>query len=173
MSHRFVFMVSVSPIRSVCLFAQGYDGPAELPIATVASSMVDIPAPGAVITVNAPFTSLNDCFSMYTFANNALVAAPSHFSPSTGPTGNFFTAGPNDVGLVQHDDGNGGNYELVQGSPYKNMGTDGKDLGADIVGLDQAFNGSRMSSQLDFDAEVRSLPRTLFLIRHAANLPSH
>ncbi len=78
---------------------------------------------------------------MYTFANNALVAAPSHFSPSTWPTGNFFTAGPNDVGLVQYDDGNGGNYELVQGSPYKNMGTDGKDLGADIVGLDQAFMG--------------------------------
>ena len=31
----------------------GYDGPAQLPIATVASSMADTPAPGSVITVNA------------------------------------------------------------------------------------------------------------------------
>ncbi|MGA7632355.1 MAG: hypothetical protein WCB11_16465, partial [Terriglobales bacterium] len=52
MSHRFVFSILVAPIMSVCLFAQSYDGPAELPIATVASSMVATPAPGAVITVN-------------------------------------------------------------------------------------------------------------------------
>ena len=31
----------------------GYDGPAQLPIATVASSMADTPAPGSVINVNA------------------------------------------------------------------------------------------------------------------------
>ena len=31
----------------------GYDGPAQLPIATVFSSMADTPAPGSVITVNA------------------------------------------------------------------------------------------------------------------------
>ncbi|MGB7149404.1 MAG: hypothetical protein WBD45_09630 [Terriglobales bacterium] len=91
--------------------------------------------------LDVPLTSLNNCFSTYTFANNALVAAPSHFSPATWPTGNFFTADPNDVGFVQYDDGNGGNYELVQGSPYKNMGTDGKDLGADIVGLNLALTG--------------------------------
>jgi Ca2+-binding RTX toxin-like protein len=53
MSHRLVFFLLVTPIMSVCLFAQDYDGPAELPIATVASSMADTPAPGAVITVNA------------------------------------------------------------------------------------------------------------------------
>jgi len=38
---------------SVCLFAQTYDGPAQLPIATVNSSMADTPAPGSTITVNA------------------------------------------------------------------------------------------------------------------------
>lgn len=90
---------------------------------------------------DVPITSLNICFSTYTFGNNALVAAPSQFPPSSWPTGNFFTADPNDVGFVQYDDGNGGNYALVQGSPYKNMGTDGKDLGADIVGLNQALAG--------------------------------
>ncbi len=90
---------------------------------------------------DVPVTSLDTCFSTYTFANNALVAAPSQFPPSSWPIGNFFTADPNDVGFVQYDDGNGGNYALVQGSPYKNMGTDGKDLGADIVGLNQALAG--------------------------------
>jgi hypothetical protein len=40
------FSVNVAP-------ANGYDGPAQLPIATVASSMADTPAPGAVVTVNA------------------------------------------------------------------------------------------------------------------------
>lgn len=90
---------------------------------------------------DVPVTSLNACFSTYTFGNNALVAAPSHFPPSSWPTGNFFTADPNDVGFVQYNGGNGGNYELEPGSPYKNMGTDGKDLGADIVGLNQALAG--------------------------------
>jgi hypothetical protein len=41
----------------------------------------------------------------------------------------------NNAGFVEYSDGNGGNYELQSGSPYKNMGSDGKDLGADIVGL--------------------------------------
>ena len=58
MSHRLVFFVLVVPIVSVCLnfsvaAATGYDGPAQLPIATVASSMAETPAPGSVISVNA------------------------------------------------------------------------------------------------------------------------
>ncbi len=56
MSHRLMFLVLVIPILSLCLFAQApaaYDGPARLPTATVASSMADTPAPGAVINVNA------------------------------------------------------------------------------------------------------------------------
>ena len=40
------FSLSIAP-------ASGYDGPAELPIATVASSMADTPAPGGVIKVDA------------------------------------------------------------------------------------------------------------------------
>ena len=45
----------------------------------------------------------------------------------------------NDVGFVNYNNGNGGNYELQSNSPYKNKGTDGKDLGADIVGLNAAL----------------------------------
>ena len=47
----------------------------------------------------------------------------------------------NDVGFVRCDDGNGGDYELQASSPYKNRGTDGKDLSADIVGLNQVLAG--------------------------------
>src|SRR5450755_2079772 len=34
-------------------WAQTYDGPAELPLTTVASAMADTPAPGSIISVNA------------------------------------------------------------------------------------------------------------------------
>jgi hypothetical protein len=49
----------------------------------------------------------------------------------------MFPPSPNNVGFVEYNNGNGGNYELQPTSPYKNAGTDGKDLGADIVGLNQ------------------------------------
>jgi hypothetical protein len=42
-----------------------------------------------------------------------------------------------DVQFVNYNNGSGGNYELQSTSPYKNKGTDGKDLGADIVGLSE------------------------------------
>ena len=45
--------------------SSGYDGPAQLPIATVASSMADTPAPGSIISVNAGG-------SLQTALNNAL-----------------------------------------------------------------------------------------------------
>ncbi len=56
MSHRASLVALLVPILSVCLFAQylgGYDGPAQLPIATVNSSMSQTPAGGSVIAVNA------------------------------------------------------------------------------------------------------------------------
>lgn len=90
---------------------------------------------------DVPLTSLNTCFSTYTFNFNALIAAPSRYSSSSWPTGNFFASDPNDVGFVQYQNGNGGNYELQPGSSYKNMGSDGRDLGADIVGLNAALAG--------------------------------
>src|SRR5712691_8049864 len=58
MPHRLAISVLLVPIVSVCLFVQSaaasdYDGPAQLPIASVASSMAETPAPGSVIKVNA------------------------------------------------------------------------------------------------------------------------
>lgn len=90
---------------------------------------------------DVPLTSINNCFASYTFSNNALIAAPSHYPPTTWPTGNLFAANPFNVGFVQYHDGNGGNYELVPTSPYKNLGSDGRDLGADIVGLNAVLAG--------------------------------
>jgi hypothetical protein len=53
----------------------------------------------------------------------------------------LFTASPDNVDFVQYAGGNGGNYQLQQISPYLGMGTDGNDLGANIVALNQALTG--------------------------------
>jgi hypothetical protein len=81
---------------------------------------------------DVPLTSISTCFSTYTFSNNALVAAPKAFPPSMWPADNLFGPTIDDVHFVDY---NQGNYELQPSSPYKNVGTDGKDLGADITGL--------------------------------------
>jgi hypothetical protein len=83
-----------------------------------------------------PLTTVNNCFSSYTFGTNGLIAAPEQFPPDRWPTGNFF---PPTISYVQFIDYDAQNYELALTSPYKNAGTDGKDLGADIVGLNQAL----------------------------------
>jgi hypothetical protein len=88
---------------------------------------------------DVPITSINKCFTTYTFANNGLIATPQAFPPSTWPANNMFPQTVDDVEFTNYNNGNGGNYELLSNSPYKNMGTDGKDLGADIVGLTQAL----------------------------------
>jgi hypothetical protein len=89
---------------------------------------------------DVPVTTLNQCFGKYTFEANALVAPPAHYPPPSWPKGAMFPPSPNNVGFVEYNNGNGGNYELQPTSPYKNAGTDGKDLGADIVGLNQLLN---------------------------------
>jgi hypothetical protein len=54
------------------------------------------------------------------------------------PANNYFPANAAAVGFVDYA---GGNYRLSPSSPYKNAGTDGKDLGADIDALDAATAG--------------------------------
>ena len=75
------------------------------------------------------------------FQNNGLIASPSAFPPSAWPRENLFPATVLAVGFVNYNNGNGGDYALLPGSPYKNKGTDGKDLGADIAGLTAALAG--------------------------------
>jgi hypothetical protein len=57
------------------------------------------------------------------------------------PPDNFFLASLDQVGFVNYDGGNGGDYRLVESSPYKNAGTDGKDIGVDFDMLTAAMGG--------------------------------
>ncbi len=92
-------------------------------------------APGAGSTNCAYHTNLigifNNCFSSWVFTANAIIGTPSTVPASAWPSGNFFPAAPSGL-FVNYNNGNGGDYHLVADSPYKNAGTDGKDLGADI-----------------------------------------
>ena len=88
---------------------------------------------------DVPIMSITKCFTTFTFANNALVETPAAFPPSTWPANNVFPQTINEVGFTSFGNGNGGNYELLSSSPYENKATDGKDLGADIVGLNAAL----------------------------------
>jgi hypothetical protein len=88
-----------------------------------------------------PLKSLTACFSTYIFDTNALLALPSAFPPSTWPTGNFFAPDLQTAQFVNYNDGKNGDYHLLPSSPYKNAGTDGKDLGADIDSLYGAISG--------------------------------
>ena len=90
-----------------------------------------------------PTISLPTCFQRYTFSHNAIIASPTNYPPSKYPTGNYFPATASLVGFVNYDNGIGGDYHLVSSSPYKNAGTDGKDLGADINALNVAIAGVR------------------------------
>jgi len=96
---------------------------------------------GSCAYSDIPLTVLSSCYSSYTFANNALIASPARYPSSLWPSNNYFPSSPAAVGFVDYNNGNGGNYELQSSSPYKNQGTDGKDLGADIVSLHTAIAG--------------------------------
>jgi hypothetical protein len=79
-----------------------------------------------------PLTTFNACFSPYAFSHNALIAAANYYPESAWPRGNAFPASAAEVQFVNFNNGNGGDYHLLPSSPYRNAGTDGKDLGADI-----------------------------------------
>ena len=86
---------------------------------------------------DVPITTITNCFTTYTFANNGLISPPPKYGPTSWPAKNMFPQTIDYVQFTNFDKGDGGNYELLQSSSYKNMGTDGKDLGADIVGLNE------------------------------------
>jgi hypothetical protein len=78
---------------------------------------------------DVPLKSITDCFTTYNFSSNGLIAAPNAFPPASWPPNNMFASTITDVGFV---DFSNGNYELGPDSPYRNMGSDGKDLGANV-----------------------------------------
>jgi hypothetical protein len=88
-----------------------------------------------------PITTMTACFTNWTLSSNALIAVPSNSPSSSWPSGNFFPANAAAVQFVNYNNGNGGDYHLSSSSPYKNAGTDGKDLGADIDAVTSATAG--------------------------------
>ena len=87
-----------------------------------------------------PIVTLTACFSPYLVTYNALVAAGSDPS-SIWPAYNFFPTSAAAVQFVNFNNGNGGNYQLLSGSAYKNAASDGKDIGADIDAVETAITG--------------------------------
>jgi hypothetical protein len=72
-----------------------------------------------------------------TFLKNALIGRIA----DRYPTGNFFPPTTAEVGFTSSADNN---YRLVAGSPFKGAGTDGRDLGADIAGAEDALRELRL-----------------------------
>ena len=85
-------------------------------------------------------STLSYYFPLSAFSKNVLVAGP----PSAYPAGNFFPAGMSQIGFVDYA---GGNYRLASSSPYKNAGTDGRDIGADIDAIQVALGEQPPSNQ--------------------------
>jgi hypothetical protein len=94
---------------------------------------------GDCASSGVPLTIIHNCFTTYNFNNNGLITPPPAYPPSSWPVKNMFAPTIEDVLFATFNDANNGNYELQPTSPYKNKGTDGKDLGADIVGLNAAL----------------------------------
>jgi len=87
-----------------------------------------------------PLSTFNSCFSTYSFSANAVIGSKSQY---TWPTGTFLPATVGAAQFVNYNLGNGGDYHLQSSSPYKNAGTDGKDLGADIDAILTATAGAQ------------------------------
>ena len=95
--------------------------------------------PTACAHSGIPLTSLGLCFSTYVFSQNAIIGSSLASKPSDWPAGNYFPANPAAVQFTNFDNANGGNYQLLPASPYRNAGSDGKDLGADISAVQAAI----------------------------------
>ena len=85
-------------------------------------------------------SSLNKFFPGFVFQKNVIEGIASSGVPqSSYPVSNFF---PLDWAAVKFVDLAKGNYALAPSSPFKNAGTDGKDIGADIAGLNAATSSA-------------------------------
>jgi hypothetical protein len=92
--------------------------------------------------IPTPRIILPKCFQTYLFTRNAIIDTPANQPASQYPTGNFFPTSAEVIHFVNFANGNGGDYHLLNTSPFKNAGTDGKDLGADINAITVATSGA-------------------------------
>jgi len=90
---------------------------------------------------DVPATVMTTCFTTFRFGNNVLASSPKAFPPDKWPAGNMFPSTIGDIGFVNFNSGNGGDYHLAASSPYKGKASDGRDPGADIDGINTAIQG--------------------------------
>lgn len=83
--------------------------------------------------------TFNYYFQNYSFTKNVIGPYSSAGTPGDYPAGNYF---PATMATIAFTDMNGHNYLLTGASPYKNAGTDGKDIGADIAAVNAATVGT-------------------------------
>jgi hypothetical protein len=93
----------------------------------------------ACATSGQPTTTFNQCWASYLVNDNAVIAYPSGQGP--WPAGNYIPGTAAAVGFTNFNNGSGGNYQLLSSSPYKNAGSDGRDLGADVTTVNTATAG--------------------------------
>jgi hypothetical protein len=69
------------------------------------------------------------------------------------PPGNYFPKNIAAVGFVNHANGD---YHLSNSSPYKNLGTDGKDLGADLdsIAFASLYNCDNVTTNSDLETRL-------------------
>ena len=79
---------------------------------------------------------IQNCFSSYAFNHNVLIGAT-----GTWPSGNYAPTSAKQIGFASLTGLALSNYQLQSSSPFRNAGTDGKDLGADITALTAAIAG--------------------------------
>ncbi|MBK6972807.1 MAG: hypothetical protein IPH26_07560 [Sterolibacteriaceae bacterium] len=82
--------------------------------------------------------TLNTYFTNWQFLKNAIIGG----SSSNYPTGNYFPSGISSVGFANYS---GGNYHLAATSSLKGLGTDGKDIGANIDAVTAAASVSAVA----------------------------
>jgi hypothetical protein len=87
---------------------------------------------------DVPLTTLNACFSPFTFKANAFITGT---SLSQWPAGNWVTSSESTIQFANFNGGTGGDYSLLSTSPYATAGTDGKPLGADMAAVASATSG--------------------------------
>lgn len=139
------------PKHSLMVFSNSKDNP-EMWGFTFTDNLVTVPqfpvwSAGGFGTTNCafgptvPLFIITNCFKPYAFSTNVLAAPSAVYPPSKWPANNAFPATVDDVQMTDFNNGNGGNYELLPSSPYKNTASDGTDPGANISALQAALQG--------------------------------
>lgn len=102
--------------------------------------------------------TLSNHFVDSSFEKNAVVGG----NAAQYPQDNFF---PVSVEDVKFQDFAGGNFRLATDSPYKNAGTDGNDLGANIDAIDGAIGTSVKQTDGKNSSIKKPMPPAQFKIR--------